>query len=185
MEMLKRKIGMDEGFTVDAVNKAGGWAIFWKKEVKVLQMVPIAFTMEIQILEKDSNTTWWCVGIYASTNAKIRKEEWKVLKRRKVLWGPKWILVGDFNDILSMKEKWGGRHREEWTFNFKDFVEKNDLLDLGWEGLPWTWSNHGGGEVEIKERLDRALSNFQWHQHFPNAKLNHIQSYASYHPFFS
>ena len=43
----------------------------------------------------------------------VRKEQWRVLSNRKRLWGTKFIIAGDFNDILANEEKWGGIVREE------------------------------------------------------------------------
>ena len=51
-------------------------------------------------------------------------------------------MVGDFNDIRSGKEKWGERRRLECSFNeFNRFIRENELVDIGFEGKPWTWCN--------------------------------------------
>mgnify|MGYP004717959705 CR=1 FL=1 len=45
--------------------------------------------------------------MYANYDAQIRKQQWKVLSERKRLWGKKFVIAGDFNDIVSNEEKWG------------------------------------------------------------------------------
>ena len=92
------------------------------------------------------------------------------------------MIAGDFNDITSNSKKWGGRCRVEWSFNdFKNFISANQLVDLGYEGQPWTWCNNWGNEEEIKQRLHRAMSSADWIKTFENAKCSHIKTSASDH----
>lgn len=123
----------------------------------------------------------WFIGIYASCEDQVRKNQWKVVKDRSRLWGEKWIIMGDFNDIVSNEEKWGGRTREDWSFkDFKQFIEDNQLIDLGFEGNPWTWRNKWESG-EIKQRLDRGLSSTGWQACFESPKCRHIDSLGSDH----
>ena len=47
------------------------------------------------------------------------------------------MITGDFNDITSNEEKWGGRKREEGTFKyFRNFIEQNGLIDIGFKSNP-------------------------------------------------
>lgn len=59
------------------------------------------------------------------------------------IMGDKWILAGDFNDIISNEEKLGGSARSDRTLkDFKGFILDNELIDLGFDGHPWTWCNN-------------------------------------------
>lgn len=105
-----------------------------------------------------------------------------MIGQRKTLWGDKWILAGDFNDIISNKEKWGGSTRSDRTFkDFKEFISDNELIDLGFDGHPWTWSNNWENGGEIRQRLDRALCNKGWNQLFDSAKCSHVETVGSDH----
>lgn len=91
-------------------------------------------------------------------------------------------MTGDFNDIVGNQEKWGGRLRREGSFReFGDFIHSNGLIDLGFEGVPWTWGMKRGDGTDVKERLDRALCSDQWFFEFPKAKNKHITTVASDH----
>ena len=84
-----------------------------------------------------------------------------MIQARKRLWGDRWLLAGDFNDIVANNDKWGGNRREEGSFkDFKDFINENQLMDVGFEGHPWTWRNNWEGDGEIKQRLDRGLCSY-------------------------
>ena len=164
------------------MNKAGGMAVMWSNEVQVMDVVTTAFTVEVHIMESEANVDWWFIGIYASTDDQIRRNQWEVIERRKVLWGQRWLISGDFNDIASNDEKWGGRRREEGSFrDFRLFIHQNGLIDLGFEGKPWTWSNQWTQEGEIRQRLDRALGSSAWSQHFDRATVKHIENFGSDH----
>ncbi|XP_071901101.1 uncharacterized protein [Coffea arabica] len=89
---------------------------------------------------------------------------------------------GDFNDILSNEEKWGRSLREERSFrDFKDLIDQNGLIDIGYEGHLWTWSNHWEEKGEIRQRLDRCLASYDWVQIFEKARCQHLDTYASDH----
>ena len=92
------------------------------------------------------------------------------------------MLVGDFNDICSNGEKWGGRERSEGSFrDFNSFMSGNELVDIGYVGIPWTWSNTWEGEGVVKERLDRCLGSVGWVQLYEKVTCEHIEQEASDH----
>ena len=52
----------------------------------------------------------------------------------------------------------GGIQRAEVRFqDFNSFINTNELVNIGFEGIPWTWCNNWGNEGEVKKRLDRIL----------------------------
>lgn len=99
MEKVRKKIKFDEICVVELAGKADGLAAFWNNNGVVKDMVASTFTIDVLLEENGIN--WWCIGIYASTDDKVSKEQWKVLNRRKIHWGQKWMIIGDFNDITS------------------------------------------------------------------------------------
>ena len=179
MKKVQKQPRFEECVVVESMNKSGGMIVMWNNEVKVLDVLTTAFTMEVHIMDTKTNVDWWFIGIYASTDDQIRRNQWRVIERRKELWGQRWLILGDFNDITSNEEKWGGgRRREECSFkDFRHFINQNGLIDLGFEGNPWTLSNHWTREGEIKQRLDRALGSSDWSQQFDRASVKHIENF--------
>lgn len=81
-----------------------------------------------------------------------------------------WLAVGDFNDIVSNREKVGGRPKEQRKIDgFNRLLDDLALGDVGFKGNMFTWSNNRGGTERIAERLDRALANEEWFRLFPKA----------------
>lgn len=50
-----------------------------------------------------------------------------------------WLFIGDFNEILDMKEKLGGSKRKSHQINsFRQAIDKEGLYDLGFSGSRYT-----------------------------------------------
>lgn len=162
--------------------QTGGLTMIWRKDLLINKVLFTDFTIEVQVEGKRNEDKWWFVGIYASSKDQVREQQWRIIENRNYLWGSNWILAGDMNDILSHDEKWGGIRRGEFSFRvFRDFVNRNRLIDIGFEGIPWTWCNNWEGDGEIKERLDRVLCTTEWRKGHGKAKCVHIQNEASDH----
>lgn len=179
---VRKELKFDELFCVNPIGRAGGIAVMWNKELTILNMRQSQWFIEIHFVNPDDNMQWWCIFVHASTKVGVRRDRWQELSIRKSDWGDKWLILGDFNDIVANSEKWGGRDREEWEFRtFRDFIASNDLIDLGFEGNPWTWRNNWNSKGEIKERLDRILTSYSWRIQRGKAKCTHVEKEASDH----
>jgi hypothetical protein len=66
-------------------------------------------------------------------------------------------------------------------FSVWDFVLDNGLMDLGFSGNPFTWNNKRHGKFNIKECLDKGLSNHLWVFLFSNSHLTHLPASKSNH----
>ena len=75
MNKVKAKIGFENIFVVDPVEKAGVLTLFWKKELEVKNILFSDFSIEVKIGEGKSKDTWCCVCIYASTDSNIRRNQ--------------------------------------------------------------------------------------------------------------
>jgi hypothetical protein len=94
------------------------------------------------------------------------------------------MFIGDFNAIISLAEKKGGRIFGSSSHSlFGNFVHDNGLVDLGYSRNPFTWNNKHQGRYNIKEHLDRGLSNHLLVFLFPNSHLSHLlASKSDYNP---
>ena len=139
MDRVREKLNFENSCVVESMNRSRGMTLMWKDEVKIKEILKTAFTIEAHVEDFETKTAWLFIGIYASYDKLTKKSQWKVIQDRKQLWGGRWIIAGDFNDILSNKEKWGGRWREEKSFSdFKNFINNNQMIDIGFERNPWT-----------------------------------------------
>lgn len=138
------------------------------------------YSMEVEILnysqrhisawitsEEGKKERWLLTGFYGNPETSMREEAWQLLGFLKPLASCGWCVIGDFNEILTHDEKWGGRSRPEKQMSrFREVLEEGGLFDLGWRGDKYTWSNKHEDETFTKERLDRAVVNSAWKEIF-------------------
>ncbi|VFQ72081.1 unnamed protein product [Cuscuta campestris] len=94
---------------------------------------------------------------------KDRKGLWDHLERIANSMVAGWGIIGDFNSVLSLKDRIGGNNvTEEETKEFKECMITCGMEEIPSEGSYYTWSNKQGNGNRIYSRLDRALSNLEW-----------------------
>ena len=105
-----------------------------------------------------------------------KHESWTLLKHLHSRSTAPWLCCGDFNEILTMEEKQGGLLRPLRPMQeFREALLQCGLVDLGFQGNIFTWSNGREGEGFVQERLDRACGTIEWRALFPHVKVNHLQ----------
>ncbi|KAF7143851.1 hypothetical protein RHSIM_Rhsim05G0174100 [Rhododendron simsii] len=173
---------MDNVLVVEPSGIAGGLAVLWKRGLNVSLVRRSSFFIEVLIKDDETNHEWHLINLYASSIDRVRNSQWEELLRYRQRSTGDWVLWGDFNDILWEDEKQGGRRREVWSLrSFRDFVSSLGVLDLGFQGYPFTWSNRRGRNGHIKERLDRVLVSPGWRSCYDRARVQHLFAVGSDH----
>ncbi|XP_059635593.1 uncharacterized protein LOC132277762 [Cornus florida] len=112
--------------------------------------------------------------VYAANTHTERLPLWRNLKQHHELGVP-WILMGDFNVTLGINEAFGGAPR--WSQGMEDFkncVFRNELEDLRYTGIFFTWTNSSFGAANISKKLDRVLINYDWMCKFPQSSADFL-----------
>jgi hypothetical protein len=90
--------------------------------------------------------------------------------------------MGDLNDIMHPSEKHGPSSVDFNRMNhFCAHVKSCGLIDLGFNGPAYTWSNKRFSSIPTYERLDRCLANADWCRIFPTASVLHLPMMYSDH----
>lgn len=85
------------------------------------------------------------------------------------------ICMGDLNDIMSPDEKLGCNPPNlNRIAIFYHHMRNLGLIDMGYNGPAYTWTNKRKGKEVIFERLDRCLANVDWCHIFPNTTVYHL-----------
>lgn len=83
--------------------------------------------------------------------------------------------MGDFNEILSGEDKFGGRSVNlNRALDYKDCVDICNLLDLGFSSPKYTWFNRRQISDLILERIDRCFANPTRRLLYPEASITHL-----------
>ncbi|KAL5783292.1 hypothetical protein ACOSP7_008321 [Xanthoceras sorbifolium] len=118
---------------------------------------------------------WRFIGFYGDPNATCRSHSWSLLRRLAGLSNLPWLVGGDFNEILRWEEKSGGLFRSHKAVSlFRGTTDDCNLVDVGFRGHDFTWSNKQLGANLIQERLDRYLCSMSWRSLFPIAVNVHL-----------
>ena len=72
-------------------------------------------------------------------------------------------MIGYFNTITSAAEKLDGRVKAADSIGaFNSFINRGSMVDLGFVGYEFTWSNRNFGGNLVRERIDRSLVLGDW-----------------------
>ncbi|RVW34362.1 Transposon TX1 uncharacterized 149 kDa protein [Vitis vinifera] len=122
---------------LDAMGTAGGILVCWDKR-------------SLEVMETE-------VGKFSVS---YRDCLWEELGAIRGLWEEPWCIGGDFNVILSQRERSRQGRLSGAMRNFAQTVDDLELIDLPMQGGIATWS--GGRNNQSWARLDRFLVTQQW-----------------------
>ncbi|KAL8534891.1 hypothetical protein ACS0TY_010793 [Phlomoides rotata] len=144
---------------VEPCGSSGGLALFWTNEIHCdLRSYSIG---HIDILVSGLQFSWRFTGIYGNPNTHLRKHTWDLLRKLKSIPmedNEKWLVGGDFNEIVLQSEKKRGTIRNRGPMNaFRDVLDFCDLLDVGAKGPSSHCTIKGRAEIRaVVMQLDSA-----------------------------
>ncbi|MBA0860907.1 hypothetical protein Goshw_022401 [Gossypium schwendimanii] len=72
-------------------------------------------------------------------------------------------------------KKVGGASRDDRRMEaFRVVLEYCQLMDIGYYGVWYIWVRRNLSKTNIRERLDRGVTNSKWMKRFPNATIHHL-----------
>ncbi|XP_075669745.1 uncharacterized protein LOC142639459 [Castanea sativa] len=91
-------------------------------------------------------------------------------------------MAGDFNEPLVEDDKFGGRGVSvNRSMLFKECLDRCGMIDIGFLGPRFTWTNKREIQALIQERIDRFFVNSQWCLWYPEARVVHLMRCHSDH----
>jgi exonuclease III len=142
MDIIRCKLGFISMFVVDSAEKSGGLALFWDDGIVVDIKNYSQRHINGVVFGRGFEVPWNFTGFYGHPNASKRVEAWALLKYLAHMDSAPWVCIGDFNEILTLEEKWGGGGRPNSQMEaFRQTLENCGLSDLGYRGPKFTWSN--------------------------------------------
>ncbi|XP_026435814.1 uncharacterized protein LOC113333603 [Papaver somniferum] len=120
-------------------------------------------------------------AVHASYNLVVRKRLWRQLGLGFI--SIPWLVLGDFNYVLCLEEKKGGRPIKEVYMNeFRSWISDNGLVEADAIGKKYTWSNYRSGAQRIVSKHDRAVVNDAWCYKYANWRCKAFPRVCSDHP---
>ena len=176
---LKKQLGYDHLFTVEPEGLSGGLAVMWKDSYQVAVLSSDKIIIDLKVAFGSSFFFMSCV--YGDPVVARRQLVWDRLDSVGLRRDEPWVLVGDFNELLSNDDKCGGVTRDESSFwNFRNLIQNCKLKELRHSGncLSWAGKRETGW---VQCRLDRSFGNDEWFSLFPRANMEYLELWASDH----
>ena len=173
---ISDKLPFDGAMHTETIGYASGLWLLW--DSNRVDATPLANTeQEIHAIVKvrNSNSSWILTAVYASPRTAERIILWNNLIKTAKLHDMPWVLAGDFNEPLTEVDKFGGRVISvNRSFLFKDCLDKCNMIDIGFSGPRFTWTNRREFQALIQERIDRVFVNPTWCVLYPEARVVHL-----------
>lgn len=119
--------------------------------------------------------------VYGDLVRARRNRVWEQLLGIGLTRNEPWLLVGDFNELMSNKEKLGGAVRDNSTFwDFRHMAENCKIKELRSIGNQLSWAGVRD-RAWVQCRLDRSFGNDEWFRLFPRAQMEYMALWASDH----
>ncbi|KAL9667410.1 hypothetical protein QQ045_001767 [Rhodiola kirilowii] len=178
-EIVRVKLGFDCCFAVPARGRSGGLALFWNNMTEVSVASYSGFHIDFILNYKGSvHVTLF----YGNPRTSLRHLSWRLLRKLRELINLPWCVIGDFNEICTFSETTSRNlSRQAYMEHFREVLMDCGLMDLGYKGSKYTYSNRRQGSEEVASRLDRAVGDDLWVDKFPNATIEHLISHRSDH----
>jgi exonuclease III len=148
----------------------GGVLLFWNEDTYLVSNINIAsFSITAKFTDRSSNVSWHLTTVYgpADDDRKLAFLNELVLIHSQISGA--WMVIGDFNLILSDQDKNKRRVNRAWMRRFKNAVDSSFLREIKLVGRRYTWSNEQSDPTLV--RLDRAFCNDEWDDLFQASKL--------------
>lgn len=138
-----RRLPFDGAYFTETIEYARGIWLLWRSDFVTMDIL-LATEQEIHVIVhvRSLSHSWLLSVVYGSPRFRKRCLLWNNLKTLSEKHSLPWAVMGDFNDVTKVEEKFRGygicsRRVMEYN-NCMDFCH---LIDLGFSGPKNTWTN--------------------------------------------
>ncbi|GLT56367.1 hypothetical protein SLA2020_294110 [Shorea laevis] len=176
-----RRFGFDRDHQVFSQGMAGGIWLFWRSSVVCLDVLHSSSQL-IHCVVSQQQVTCLFTFVYVQPPVTQKDIFWCQLREIASQITENWVVMGDFNDILTVDEASPRAIRGfARTQRFRDRVSSCGLHSTDSLGCKFTWVRKQHGRVLLRERLDRALFNLLALESFAGAKVINLPRICSDH----
>jgi hypothetical protein len=168
-------------YVVPSAGLSGGLWLIWSNDVTV-QIIESTRHFIFARIKAADQVPWVLGAIYGDANHRNNGWIWDAIRRYSENVEEAFCCLGDFNAIPDMADKFGGSSfMNTNNRSFQKLIRESDLLDLGYKGPAYTWTNNQCTSNPIYQRLDRVMVTTTWQEKYPRAYVNHLPMIYSDH----
>ncbi|GJV75285.1 RNA-directed DNA polymerase, eukaryota, partial [Tanacetum coccineum] len=94
------------------------------------------------------------ISVYAPQVRSSKRLLWNYLSSLIIRWKGECLVMGDFNEVRSIDERWGSTFNKQGADLFNSFISSSGLIDIQMEGYSFTWAHPSASKMS---KLDRFL----------------------------
>ena len=169
-------LSFDVAIHTDTIGYAGDLWVIWNADrVDIALLSSTEQEIHVEVKVCFTNVSWLFSAVYASLRNAKRQVLLKNLMSVAKLHNMPWVIACDFNEPLLSEDKFGGRAMSvNRSLLFKECLDKCNMMDIGFTGPRFTWTNRRDFQALIQERIDRYFMNLSWCVMYPDAKITHL-----------
>ncbi|GJT01054.1 RNA-directed DNA polymerase, eukaryota [Tanacetum coccineum] len=162
-----------------SVGFSGGIACIWDPNRFILDHVSKSdYFVALMGLESRLSTKLLIISIYAPQELSEKRDLWEYLCILITRWDGETIIMGDFNEVRSEKERFGSNFNQHGANAFNHFIASNSLIDPPMDGYAFTWSHKSASKMS---KLDRFLFSEGLLETFPHLSAMCLDKHLSDH----
>ncbi|GKB12295.1 RNA-directed DNA polymerase, eukaryota [Tanacetum coccineum] len=94
------------------------------------------------------------ISVYAPQSVSSKRMLWSYLESLITSWNGESLIMGDFNEVRCIEERWGSVFNSHGANAFNSFISNSGLNDIQLEGFSFTWAHPSATKMS---KLDRFL----------------------------
>ncbi|XP_026459231.1 uncharacterized protein LOC113359877 [Papaver somniferum] len=166
---------------IPAIGRSGRSVLLWNNSIDLEIIRADKNIIYSRIKEVDGNA-WDLICVYGPPQNHLRNKFWRGLSLYDTRISNPWRFMRDLNAITSVSEKNEGSQKLSNTnTEFIKFIQERGLIDMGFIGSAFTWSNGVVVDKPIFERLDRDMCTADWFFKVPDNGVLHLPRISSDH----
>ncbi|GLU14892.1 hypothetical protein SLE2022_314330 [Rubroshorea leprosula] len=176
-----RRFGFDKDYQIPSQGRAGGLWLFWCSNTVSLEILNSS-SQFIHCALTQSQIACLVTFVYIQPHVAMKDLCWEQLRDLAEHVNDNWVVMGDFNDILTVEEASPKATRGFMRAQrFRDRLTSCGLHSTEPLGCRYTWLRKQNGRVLLRERLDRALFNMMALESLPDVKVINLPRLCSDH----
>ncbi|GJT01969.1 RNA-directed DNA polymerase, eukaryota [Tanacetum coccineum] len=94
-----------------------------------------------------TSTKLLIISVYAHQELSEKRDLWDYLHLIINRWDGETVIMGDFNEVRSERERFGYVFNQQGTMVFNNFISSTGLIDLPLDGYAFTWSHKSASKM--------------------------------------
>ncbi|KAL4189368.1 hypothetical protein AMTRI_Chr08g165100 [Amborella trichopoda] len=151
--------------SLPAIGASGGiWIVHDISDFTLNSYFIGLYSITILLFSISDGTPFKFTTVNGPTSSYLRSRLSSELGHVATLPHPIWCLGGDFNVTRWPHERNSSNSISPDMWDFFDFINRTELVDIPLQESRFTWSNHASNPTLSK--LDRFLLSLEWEDHF-------------------